>query len=286
MCDEVGMENIEVRKPSTSKPYTMTTEPIIKVRSGSQSQGAEYGEIYGGTLCARYGVRSQCVQYAIPLSKAIEAQAELEKDPTVGIDAQQMILSENTVIYRGEDAMPAQKSADATPTVQRDGHAFFFDLFISSLMQNTAADNGERLGLCPRKEELQEIESVPEEDCQAGRETVCNRVLELEDFLSQGELPNIKEGAQCLANPLGSYSPSMVYGQRYVDPVSCHDLLRYDPKNYREWKLESRIGYRGSFDANFGASMMSAKERIKMLAKKNRTMGLARKGLRLRGLEE
>ena len=78
----------------------------------------------------------------------------------------------------------------------------------------------------------------------------------------------------------------MVYGQRYVDPVSCHDLLRYDPKNYREWKLESRIGYRGSFDANFGASMMSAKERMKMLAKKNRTMDLARKGLRLRGLEE
>ena len=127
-------------------------------------------------------------------------------------------------------------------------------------MQNTAADNGERLGLCPRKEELQEIESLYQKRIvRRAVETVCNRVLELEDFLSQGELPNIKEGAQCLANPLGSYSPSMVYGQRYVDPVSCHDLLRYDPKNYREWKLESRIGYRGSFDANFGASMMSAR---------------------------
>ena len=66
----------------------------------------------GGTLCASTGPVSVCT-VAIPLSKAQKPKLNL-KDPTVGIDAQQMILSENTVIYRGEDVMPAQKSADAT----------------------------------------------------------------------------------------------------------------------------------------------------------------------------
>ncbi len=271
VCDEVGMDNIEVRKPSTHEPYAMTTERIIKTKPGSRDQDAFRGELYGGTLCARHGVRSQCVQYAIPFAKAQEAQAEIEEDPSAKIDEQQTILSKYTVIYRGEDAMPAKKSSDSDPKVQSDGHAYFFNLFISSLMENTRDDQSDRLGNCPRKEELQEVEEVPKEDCQAGRETVCNRILELDDFIRQAGAPNIKEGAQCAADPLDGGSRGMVYAQRFVDPETCEDLLRYDGETFKQWSEESRNGYRGSFDASFGGSTMTAKERDRLRKKKQRS---------------
>ena len=158
------------------------------------------------------------------------------------------------------------------PTVQRDGHAFFFDLFISSLMQNTAADTSEG---CARGRKSYRKLSVPEEDCQAGRETVCNRVLELEDFSVRANFPTSRRALSAWQTRL-EVIPLAWYMDRGTWIQPCHDLFDMIRK-LPGVEAESRIGYRGSFDANFGASMMSAKERIKMLAKKNRTMGLARK---------
>ena len=77
--------------------------------------------------------------------------------------------------------------------------------------------------------------------------------MELKDLLFQSAAPNIKEGAQCLADPLDGGSSSMTYAQRFVNPETCDDLLRYDADTFSQWS-NSRSGYVGSFDSSFGSS--------------------------------
>ena len=161
-----------------------------------------YAESCTAALCVQdMGVRSQCVQYAIPLQRHKKRKLSLcAKGPTIKKEAQadtrrMEFLSENVVIYRGESAVPGKKSADAGPLVQRDGHAFFRFVYLfvdAERREGQAAPQN-----MPTEGGAAESEAVPEEDCQAGRETVCNRVLSWRTSSSGVNCPILKEGAQC-----------------------------------------------------------------------------------------
>lgn len=157
------------------------------------------------------------MQYALPFDDVMEAQGIMEVGGRGSSDNAETLLGSHLVLWYGDAA--EQEDPSSGMHIDQNGHAYFFNVFLSALMQNRR--KGGELKKCITKDDLQQTEKVSEEDC-GNRDEVCLAPKELQ----RGKvLRNVKEGARCDADPLGGDDTNSIYAQRLVNPSTCSDLL-------------------------------------------------------------
>ena len=234
VVDEVGMENIPVQSILTEKAFRLLPRKSTNTM------------LYGGTLCAKLGWETNCVQYIMPFEDVLKASdPELAKDPET-LEQRRNIIKKDLKIWFGEDAEQISAKANSM-TTEDEGHSFFFQLFTSAITQNSL----DKPGKCTYSEGLKTPEtdlSKPGQEkgaCEADGITqkYCNLQPDFNPAADHddaaAELQKKKfnpidpsgmtcDGVSSKMKQKEERNPQYYYAQRFVDASKCEDLILKD----------------------------------------------------------